>query len=46
MAQRVLLAALILVVDLAIFFFPVSAVFLAYILIANPPWFRDFVNRL
>jgi hypothetical protein len=46
MTQRVLLAALILVVDLAIFFFPVSAVFLAYVLIANPPWFRDFVNRL
>lgn len=46
MTQRVLLAALILVVDLAIFFFPVSAVFLAYVIIANPPWFRDFVNRL
>ena len=46
MTQRVLLAALILVVDLAIFFFPVSAAFLAYVLIANPPWFRDFVNRL
>ena len=46
MTQRVLLAALILAVDLAIFFFPVSAAFLAYILIANPPWFRDFVNHL
>jgi hypothetical protein len=45
MTQRVLLAAAVLLVDLAIFFFPLSAVFLAYVIVCNPPWFRDFLNR-
>ena len=43
--QRILIAVLVLLADLVIFFFPLTAVFLAYILIFNPPWFRDFLNQ-
>lgn len=46
MTRRVLLAAGILLLDLAVFFLPLSAIFLAYIVIANPAWFRDFLNHL
>lgn len=46
MVQRVLLAALVLLVDLVIFFFPLTAVFLAYIILFNPSWFRDFLDRI
>jgi hypothetical protein len=45
MSQRIPIAILILLVDLAIFFFPLTAVFLAYVIVVNPPWFRDFLNR-
>ena len=46
MIQRALLAALVLLVDLAIFFFPLTAVFLAYIILFNPLWFREFLNHI
>ncbi|MFH1137413.1 MAG: hypothetical protein V1816_15200 [Pseudomonadota bacterium] len=46
MTYRVLLALGILAVDLAVFFIPLSAVFLVYIILFNPPWFRDFINNL
>lgn len=46
MTKRILLSAGILAVDLAIFFLPLTAFFLIYILIANPPWFRDFLKNL
>ena len=46
MTQRVLLAVLVLLVDLAIFFFPLTAVFLAYIILFNPLWFREFLDRI
>ncbi len=46
MAKRILLGLGILLVDLAVFFFPLTAVFLIYILIVNPPWFREFLNNL
>jgi hypothetical protein len=42
--QRIALAAAILIVDLVVFFLPFSAIFLGYILIANPPWFRQFLE--
>jgi hypothetical protein len=44
--QRVILAGVILAADLVVFFLPLAAIFLAYILIFNPPWFRDFINNL
>lgn len=46
MTQRVLLAIVVLLLDSAVFFFPITAVFLAYVIIYNPPWFRDFMARL
>ena len=46
MLQRILVAALVLLADLVIFFFPLSAVFLAYIIICNPLWFREILNHM
>ena len=44
--KRILLAVGILLVDLFIFFLPLTALFLIYIIVYNPPWFRDFLNNL
>jgi hypothetical protein len=46
MTKRILLSVGILAVDLAVFFIPLTAFFLIYILMVNPPWFRDFLNNL
>jgi hypothetical protein len=46
LTNRILLAAAILLLDLMFFFFPLTAVFLAYIIIFKPPWFREFINHL
>ncbi len=46
MMQRVLLAVGILVLDIVVFFLPLTAIFLAYVLVFNPPWFRTFMNNL
>lgn len=44
-AYRIVLALLILIVDAAVFYLPLAAFLLAYILIWNPAWFRDFLNN-
>ena len=44
--QRLLLSAGVLMVDLLIFFLPLTAFFLIYILMYNPAWFRDFLSTL
>lgn len=46
LTKRIGLAIGILVVDAVFFFLPMTAIFLAYVLIVNPPWFRQFINRL
>jgi len=46
MTKRVLLAAGILLIDLLIFFVPLTALFLIYIVLYNPPWFREFLVNL
>jgi len=46
MSKRILLCLGILLVDLCIFFLPLTALFLIYILLSNPPWFREFLNNL
>jgi len=43
---RLLLALAILVVDAVAFVIPLGALFLAYVILSNPPWFRDFLDRL
>jgi len=42
--HRILISFGILVVDLLIFFLPLTALFLVYIIMFNPPWFREFLN--
>lgn len=44
--NRFLLALGILVVDAAVFVVPLGGLFLAYVILSNPPWFRDFLARL
>jgi hypothetical protein len=43
--NRILLALGIILLDLVVFFFPLTAFFLAYVIIYNPPWVRDFLER-
>ena len=44
--QKILICVIILLVDLAVFFLPLTAIFLVYIILENPPWFREFLDRL
>lgn len=44
--SRLSLALVIIVVDAAIFFVPLAALFVAYVIVVNPPWVRDFLNGL
>ncbi len=46
LTKRIGLAVGILALDAVFFFLPLTAIFLAYVLIFNPPWFRQFINRL
>jgi hypothetical protein len=46
LAHRLVLALLIVVVDAAAFAVPLASLLLAYILLARPVWFRDWVERL
>ncbi len=44
--SRLVLAVVIVIVDWAVFFLPLSALFIAYVITTNPPWVRDFLGRL
>jgi hypothetical protein len=46
MTNKILLSIGILLVDLVVFFLPLTALFLIYILFYNPPWFRGFLDTL
>ena len=46
MLQRVLLASFIVLVDVVAFVVPLTALLMAYVIIANPPWFRAFMEHL
>lgn len=46
MKKRILLSLGIMIVDLGVFFLPLTALFLIYILIYNPAWFREFLDGL
>jgi hypothetical protein len=43
---RLILAVAIVIVYWAVFFLPLSAMFMAYVITTNPPWVRDFLTRL
>jgi len=44
--QRVPLSVCIFLIDLIVFFLPLTALFLVYIIMANPVWFREFLQKL
>jgi len=44
--KKLLLAFGIIMLDLVIFFLPLAAIFLAYIIIYNPPWVKDLLKKL
>ena len=46
LAERLVWALLIVVVDTAAFAVPLAALLIAYVLLARPPWFRDWVEHL
>lgn len=46
MVQRILICLGILLAELVLFFLPLAAFFLIYIILFNPPWFREFLNNL
>ena len=46
MKKRIFISVGILLVDLIVFVLPLTALFLIYIIIYNPEWFRDFLNNL
>jgi hypothetical protein len=46
LTHRIILAIGICLVDIFLVFMPLTAFFLAYVLIFNPSWFRDFINNL
>ena len=43
LTYRLILCAAVLLVDLAVFFLPLTALFLIYVILVNPPWFRKFL---
>ena len=45
-SDRWLLAVALILIDLVIFFLPLTGLAAAWILIARPPWFREWVGRL
>ncbi len=46
LTQRILLAAGVIMLDSVVFFLPLTAFFLAYVILYNPPWFRKFLQAL
>ena len=46
LVERLVWALLIVIVDAAAFALPLAALVLAYVLLARPRWFRDWVEQL
>ncbi len=44
--HRIVICIGIILLDLVVFFLPLSALFLVYILLVNPPWFRQYLQKL
>jgi hypothetical protein len=44
--ERWVLAGAVVVIDLLLFALPLTGLFAAYVLIARPPWFREWVSEL
>jgi hypothetical protein len=46
LAERLVWALLIVIVDAAAFAVPLAALVVAHVVLARPAWFRDWVGRL
>ncbi|MCI0526761.1 MAG: hypothetical protein L0Y56_04815 [Nitrospira sp.] len=46
MGTRIILSVAIVIIDWVAFFVPLGSLFLAYVILTNPPWVRDFLNQL
>jgi len=44
--ERVALAAVVVLVDLVLIVVPLTALVVGYVILARPPWFRAWVERL
>ena len=46
LAERLVWALIIVIVDTAVFAIPLAALVVAYVLIARPRWFREWVEQV
>ena len=46
LADRLVWAFIIVIADTAAFVVPLAAILLAYVVLARPPWFRNWVEQL
>jgi hypothetical protein len=46
LADRLVWALLLVIVDTAAFAVPLAAFLLAYVVLARPPWFRNWVEQI
>ena len=44
--ERVLIAIAVVAVDLVLFALPLTGILAAFVILARPPWFRRWVDRL
>ncbi|MEE4271689.1 MAG: hypothetical protein V2I67_08445 [Thermoanaerobaculales bacterium] len=44
--ERVFLAVVLVLIDLTLFALPLTGLFAAYVLLARPPWFLTWLERL
>jgi hypothetical protein len=45
-SERIVLAVVIVVLDVAVFVVPITGLLAAWVLLARPPWFRQWVEKL
>ena len=46
MTERLLMALAIVLIDTTLFVVPLAGLFVAYIIVARPPWFRVWIAAL
>ena len=44
--DRLLIAVVIVLIDIVLFALPITGFFAAYVLLARPPWFLEWVKQL
>ena len=46
MTERLIFAVAIVVIDALLFVIPVAGLFVAYVIVARPPWVREWLEAL